>query len=112
IQDGAVIHCTFERSETRIGDNVSVGHQAIIHGCTIEPEVLIGMGSRIMDHAVVETGCIIAAGAVVLEGMICEGGHIYAGVPARKVKPVSPELIENEIRRIAKNYVKYASWYK
>lgn len=112
IQDGAVIHCTFERSETWIGDNVSVGHQAIIHGCTIEPEVLIGMGSRIMDHAVVETGCIIAAGAVVLENMICEGGHIYAGVPARKIKPVSPDLIENEIRRIAKNYVKYASWYK
>ncbi len=112
VQDGAVIHCTFERSKTVIGDYVSIGHQAIVHGCTIHPMVLVGMGSRIMDHAVVESGCIIAAGAVVLENMVCEAGYIYAGVPARKIKPVSPELLEGEIKRIANNYVKYASWYK
>lgn len=112
IQDGAVIHCTFEKSATEIGSHVSVGHQAIVHGCTIHDDVLVGMGSRIMDHAVVESGCIIAAGAVVLEKMVCEEGYIYAGVPARKIKPVSPELLEGEIRRIANNYVRYASWYK
>lgn len=112
IQDGAIIHCTYERSQTVIGDYVSIGHQAIVHGCTIHPQVLLGMGSRVMDHAVVESGCIIAAGAVVLERMVCEAGYIYAGVPARKIKPVSPELMEGEIRRIANNYVKYASWYK
>lgn len=112
VQDGAVIHCTYERSKTDIGDFVSIGHQAIVHGCTIHPLVLVGMGSRIMDHAVVESGCIIAAGAVVLENTICEEGYIYAGVPARKIKPVSKELLEGEIRRIANNYVKYAGWYK
>ncbi len=112
IQDGAVIHCTYERSATHIGNHVSVGHQAIVHGCTIHDDVLVGMGSRIMDYAIVESGCIIAAGAVVLEKMVCEGGYIYAGVPARKIKPVSPELLEGEIRRIANNYVRYASWYK
>lgn len=112
IQDGAIIHCTYERTQTVIGDYVSIGHQAIVHGCTIHPQVLLGMGSRVMDHAVVESGCIIAAGAVVLERMVCEAGYIYAGVPARKIKPVSPELMEGEIRRIANNYVKYASWYK
>ncbi len=112
IQDGAIIHCTFERSSTHIGSHVSVGHQAIVHGCRIHDDVLVGMGSRIMDHAVVESGCIIAAGAVVLENTICKSGYIYAGVPARKIKPVSPELLEGEIRRIANNYVQYASWYK
>ncbi|HLT95107.1 MAG TPA: gamma carbonic anhydrase family protein [Membranihabitans sp.] len=112
VQDGAIIHCTYERTKTVIGDEVSIGHQAIVHGCTIHPLVLVGMGSRIMDYAVVETGCIIAAGAVVLEHMVCEAGYIYAGVPARKIKPVSKELLEGEIRRIAHNYVKYASWYK
>lgn len=112
IQDGAVIHCTYERAATHIGDNVSIGHQAIVHGCEIHSEVLVGMGSRIMDHAVVESHCIIAAGAVVLENTRCESGFIYAGVPAKKIKPVSPEMLEGEIRRIARNYVKYASWYK
>lgn len=112
IQDGAIIHCTYERSETIIGDQVSIGHQAIVHGCTVHSNVLIGMGSRVMDHAVIENGCIVAAGAVVLENMICEEGYIYAGVPAKKIKPVSPKMLEGEIRRIANNYVKYASWYK
>jgi len=112
IQDGAIIHCTFERSITKIGDDVSIGHQAIVHGCEIHPEVLIGMGSKIMDHAVIESHCIIAAGAVVLENTHCESGYIYAGVPARKIKPVSKAMLEGEIRRIAKNYIKYASWYK
>lgn len=112
VQDGAVIHCTYQRSQTVIGDNVSIGHQAIVHGCHLHSDILVGMGSRIMDHAVVEPGCIIAAGAVVLENTVCEAGYIYAGVPAKKIKPVSPELLEGEIRRIARNYVKYASWYQ
>lgn len=112
VQDGAIIHCTYERASTRIADDVSIGHQAIVHGCEIHSEVLIGMGSRVMDHAVVESGCIIAAGAVVLENMRCESGYIYAGVPAKKIKPVPEEMLEGEIRRIARNYVKYASWYQ
>jgi carbonic anhydrase/acetyltransferase-like protein (isoleucine patch superfamily) len=112
IQDGAVIHCTFKRSQTIVGNNVSIGHNAIIHGCTIHDDVLIGMGSIVMDQAVVESNTIIAAGAVVLEGMRCESGSIYAGVPAKKVKDISKELISGEINRIANNYIRYASWFK
>jgi carbonic anhydrase/acetyltransferase-like protein (isoleucine patch superfamily) len=111
IQDGAVIHCTFKRTKTIIGDNVSIGHNAIVHGCTIHDNVLIGMGAIVMDNAVVHNNTIIAAGAVVLEGTICEGGAIYAGVPAKKVKEISPEKVEGEINRIANNYVGYAKWF-
>ncbi len=112
IQDGAVIHCTFKRSQAIIGDNVSIGHNAIVHGCTIHNDVLIGMGAIVMDNAVVESNTIIAAGAVVLEGTLCESGSIYAGVPAKKVKDISRELISGEINRIANNYVHYASWFR
>lgn len=112
IQDGAVIHCTFKRSQAIIGNNVSIGHNAIVHGCTIHDDVLIGMGAIVMDHAVVESNTIIAAGAVVLENMHCEAGSIYAGVPAKKVKDISKDLIRGEINRIADNYVRYASWFK
>ncbi len=111
IQDGAVIHCTFKRTRSIIGNNVSIGHNAIIHGCTIHDNVLIGMGAIVMDNAVVHRNTIIAAGAVVLEGTICDPASIYAGVPAKKVKEISPEKIEGEIDRIANNYVKYASWF-
>ncbi len=111
IQDGAVVHCTFQRSKAIIGNNVSVGHNAIVHGCTIENEVLIGMGAIVMDRAIVRSNTIIAAGAVVLEDMECEGGSIYAGVPARKVKEISAEKMEGEIQRIAANYLKYARWF-
>src|SRR5215207_9090193 len=111
VQDGAVIHCTFKRSKTIIGDNVSIGHNAIVHGCTVHDNVLIGMGSIIMDNAVVHSNTIIAAGAVVLEGTVCEAGSIYAGVPAKKVKEISPEKLEGEINRIANNYVGYARWF-
>lgn len=110
IQDGACIHCTFEKTETLIGNNVSIGHNAIIHGCTIKDNVLIGMGSIVMDNAVVGSNTIIAAGAVVLENTIVEPNSIYAGVPAKKVKEISPEHIEGEIQRIANNYKMYASW--
>ena len=112
IQDGAVIHCTFKRSKAIIGNNVSIGHNAIVHGCEIHDNVLIGMGSVVMDQAVVHSNTIIAAGAVVLEGIICEGGSIYAGVPARKVKDIDPEKVEGEIYRIANNYVGYAKWFE
>jgi carbonic anhydrase/acetyltransferase-like protein (isoleucine patch superfamily) len=112
VQDGAVLHCTYLKTKTIIGDNVSIGHNAIVHGCTIHDNVLIGMGSIVMDNAVVHSNTIIAAGAVVLEGTICEAGSIYAGVPAKKVKDISKEKISGEINRIADNYVKYAGWFK
>ncbi len=112
IQDGAVIHCTFERSKTIIGNNVSVGHNAIIHGCVIADNVLVGMGSIVMDNARIGSNSIIAAGAVVLENTVVEPGSIYAGVPAKKVKDISQELVNGEINRIAENYLKYSSWFK
>jgi carbonic anhydrase/acetyltransferase-like protein (isoleucine patch superfamily) len=111
VQDGAVIHCTFQRSKTIIGDNVSIGHNAIVHGCTVHDNVLIGMGAIVMDNAVVHSNTIIAAGAVVLEGTVCEGGSIYAGVPAKKVKEISQEKLEGEINRIANNYLNYSRWF-
>ena len=112
IQDGAVIHATYKKSPTTIGNNVSIGHNAIVHGCTIHDNVLIGMGSIIMDDCVIESNSIIAAGAVVTKNTRVESGSIYAGVPAKKVKDISQELISGEIDRIANNYVKYASWYE
>jgi carbonic anhydrase/acetyltransferase-like protein (isoleucine patch superfamily) len=111
VQDGAIIHCTYLKHPTNIGNNVSIGHNAMVHGCTIHDNVLIGMGSIVMDACVVHSNSIIAAGAVVLEGTIVEEGSIYAGVPAKKVKAVSAELINGEINRISNNYVKYASWF-
>jgi carbonic anhydrase/acetyltransferase-like protein (isoleucine patch superfamily) len=112
IQDGACIHCTFEKTETILGNSVSVGHNAIVHGCVIEDNVLIGMGAIVMDNAHIGTGSIIAAGAVVLEGTIVPPGSIFAGVPAKKVKEVSPELMKGEVERIANNYLQYSSWFK
>lgn len=112
IQDGAVIHCTFQKTQAIIGNNVSVGHNAMVHGCTLHDNVLIGMGSIVMDRAVVHSNTIIAAGAVVLEGTICEANSIYAGVPAKKVKDIEPSKIEGEINRIANNYVRYADWFR
>jgi carbonic anhydrase/acetyltransferase-like protein (isoleucine patch superfamily) len=112
IQDQVMIHCTYKKAPTTIGNNVSIGHRAIVHGCTIHDDVLVGMGAVIMDGVVVEEGSIIAAGAVVLENTHIEKGSIYAGVPAKKVKSVSPELLSDEINRIANSYVMYASWYK
>lgn len=112
VQDGAVIHCTFQRSKTIIGNNVSIGHNAIVHGCTVHDDVLIGMGAIVMDNSEIGSNSIIAAGAVVLEGTKVEAGSIYAGVPAKKVKDVSVELINGEINRIANNYLRYSQWFK
>lgn len=112
VQDGAVIHCTYQRSKTIIGDNVSIGHNAIVHGCTVHDNVLIGMGAIVMDNAEIGSNSIIAAGAVVLENTKVEPGSIYAGVPAKKVKDISQELINGEINRIANNYIKYSAWFK
>ena len=111
IQDGAVIHCTYQKAATTIGNNVSVGHNAIVHGCTVQDNVLIGMGAIVMDNAVVQEHCIVAAGSVVLENTICESGNIYAGVPAKKVKALSPEQIAG-MAQTADNYVLYASWLR
>jgi carbonic anhydrase/acetyltransferase-like protein (isoleucine patch superfamily) len=112
VQDGAVIHCTYQKAPTNIGHNVSIGHNAIVHGCTIHDNVLIGMGAIVMDHCVVESNSIIAAGAVLTQNTHVPSGTIFAGVPARKVKDISAELISGEIARIAQNYLMYAGWYQ
>ncbi|MCX6207993.1 MAG: gamma carbonic anhydrase family protein [Bacteroidetes bacterium] len=112
VQDGAVIHCTYLKHATVIGNNVSIGHNALVHGCTLHDNVLIGMGAIVMDGCVVHSNSIIAAGAVLLENTIVAAGCIYAGVPAKKVKDISQELINGEIDRIANNYVMYSGWFK
>jgi carbonic anhydrase/acetyltransferase-like protein (isoleucine patch superfamily) len=112
IQDGAIIHCTYQTAPTTIGNNVSIGHRAIVHGCTIHDNVLIGMGAIVMDHVEVASNCLIAAGAVVLENTKLESGYIYAGVPAKKVKKLSVDVFDNTIKRIADNYVFYADWFR
>ncbi|MCB0376047.1 MAG: gamma carbonic anhydrase family protein [Sinomicrobium sp.] len=112
VQDGAVIHCTYQKYPTNIGNNVSIGHNAIVHGCTLHDNVLIGMGSIVMDGCVVESNSIIAAGAVVTQHTRVEAGSIYAGVPARKVKTVSAALLSGEIERIAQNYTMYSEWFR
>jgi carbonic anhydrase/acetyltransferase-like protein (isoleucine patch superfamily) len=112
VQDGAVVHCTYNKHPTTIGNNVSIGHNAIVHGCTIEDNVLIGMGAIVMDDCIIGANSIIAAGAVVTKGTKVESGSIYAGTPAKKIKDIDTELFEGEVMRIADNYVKYSSWYK
>ena len=112
IQDNAMVHCTYQKSATEIGNNVSIGHNAIVHGCTLKDNVLIGMGAIVMDDCVVESNSIVAAGAVVTANTHIGEGEIWAGVPAKKVKDISQQLIEGEINRIANNYMKYSSWYK
>ncbi|MCE2742768.1 MAG: gamma carbonic anhydrase family protein [Fluviicola sp.] len=112
IQDGAVLHCTYEKTKVTLGNNVSIGHNALVHGCTVEDNVLIGMGAIVMDNCYIESNCIIAAGAVLLEGTRVESGSVYAGIPAKKVKTLTKELFEGEVQRIANNYVMYSSWFK
>ena len=112
VQDGAILHCTYKRAPTTIGNNVSIGHRAIVHGCTLKDNILGGMGAILMDHVLVEENVLIAAGAVVLENSHLESGHIYAGVPAKKVKAISPETFQDTIERIANNYVFYADWFR
>ena len=111
IQDGAIIHCTYQKAKTTIGENVSIAHGAIVHGCTIENNVLVGMGAIIMDDALIQEGSVIAAGAIILPGTIVEKNSIYAGIPAKKVKDTGPEM-HAVIERTAKNYPMYAEWYK
>ena len=110
IQDGAIIHCTYKKSPTDIGNQVTIGHNAIVHGCTIKDRVLIGMGAIVLDHCIIESDSIIAAGAVVLENTIVESGCIYAGIPAKKVKTLNKEQTATLIEGIANNYVVYAGW--
>ena len=110
IQDGAVIHCTFLKAGTDIGNNVSIGHNALVHGCKLQDHVLIGMGAIVMDNARVEEYCIIAAGAIVLENTICESGFLYAGVPARKIKPLTLEQKEM-LQKLPQNYIMYSGWF-
>ncbi len=112
IQDGACIHCTYQKTVADIGNNVSIGHNALVHGCKVEDNVLIGMGAIVMDNAVIGANSIIAAGAVVLEGTKVPPGSVFAGVPAKKVKDISQELLKGEVERIANNYLMYSSWFK
>lgn len=112
VQDNVMLHCTYERFPLKIGDNVSIGHNAIVHGCTVEDNVLIGMGAIVMDDCLVESNSIIGAGSVVIQGTHIKSGEVWAGIPARKIKDISSELLEDEVHRIAQNYVKYSSWYK
>ncbi|MCP9236227.1 gamma carbonic anhydrase family protein [Lewinella sp. JB7] len=112
VQDGACIHCTYQRAATTIGNDVSIGHRAIVHGCTVHDSVLIGMGAIVMDDAVIESNVIIGAGAVVPAGMRCERDSVYAGIPARKIKTLAPDQREDTIERIAAAYLTYAGWFK
>ncbi|RUT73216.1 gamma carbonic anhydrase family protein [Ancylomarina longa] len=112
IQDNATIHATYKKSPTNIGNNVSIAHNAVVHGCTIKDNVLIGMGAVVLDDAVIESNSIVAAGSVITKGTHVESGSVYAGAPAKKIKEISPELLEGEINRIANSYAMYASWYQ
>lgn len=112
VQDGAVIHATYKKAPTEIGNSVSIGHNALVHGCTIEDNVLVGMGAIVMDDCYIESNSIIAAGAVLTKGTRVESGSIYAGVPAKCIKKITPDLSKGEIIRIADSYIKYSSWYK
>ncbi|PXY39456.1 gamma carbonic anhydrase family protein [Flavobacterium cheongpyeongense] len=112
IQDGAIVHCTYQKHPTIIGNNVSIGHNAIVHGCTIHDNVLIGMGAIVMDNCVVESNSIIAAGAVLTQNTVVSSGSIYAGVPAKKVKDIDQSDFAGEIERISNNYVMYSGWFK
>lgn len=110
VQDGVVIHCTYGTAPTTIGDYVNIGHRALVHGCMLMDRILIGMGAIVMDHAVVEDYVIIAAGAVVLEHMVCESGYLYAGVPARKIKPITGEQ-RRMLDELPDRYVMYSGWF-
>lgn len=112
IQDGVVIHATYQRASVTIGNNVSIAHNAVIHGCTIHDNVLVGIGAIIMDGAVIESNSVIAAGSVVLNNVVVPANTVYAGVPAKKIKDITKELSQGEIERISKNYLMYSSWYK
>ena len=111
VQDGAIIHCTYQKAPVNIGNNVSIAHRAIVHGCTIHDNVLIGMGAIIMDGAIIKSNSIIGAGALVKEGTVVESGTVWAGVPAVKIKDIDKNLLEGQVNRISKNYTMYASWY-
>jgi carbonic anhydrase/acetyltransferase-like protein (isoleucine patch superfamily) len=110
IQDGAVIHCTYQGASTTIGNNVSIGHNALVHGCILKDNVLVGMGAIVMDHAVVEEFVIIAAGAIVLERTICESGFLYAGIPAKKIKPLT-DAQKEMLKKLPQNYIMYSGWF-
>lgn len=111
IQDGAVIHCTYQKTKTVIGDNTSIGHNAIVHGCEIAGDALIGMGAIIMDNCHIQKNVVIAAGSVMLEGTKTEEGFLYAGTPAKKIKPLTVEQIQKLVSDTPKNYIKYSKWF-
>jgi carbonic anhydrase/acetyltransferase-like protein (isoleucine patch superfamily) len=111
IQDGAIIHCTYQKAPVNIGNNVSIAHNAILHGCTIHDNVLIGMGAIVMDGAVIHSNSIVGAGALITEGTVVESGSVWGGLPARKIKDIDQSLLEGQVNRISRNYNMYAGWY-
>lgn len=111
VQDGAIIHCTYQKHKVEIGNHVSIAHRAIVHGCTIHDHVLIGMGAIVMDGAIIESNSIIAAGAIVTQGTVVPSGSLYAGIPAKKIKDLEENQIKDQIMRISESYPKYGSWY-
>ena len=112
IQDGAIIHGTYKKASTNIGDNISIGHNAIVHGCKLHDNVLIGMGSILMDNCVIHSNSIIAAGAVLTQNTIVPPRSIFAGIPAKKINEIDQNLQKDEVERIAESYLLYSSWYK
>lgn len=112
IQDGAVIHCTYEKAATEIGSNVSVGHNAIVHGCVLEDSCMVGMGAIVMDKCIIESGAVVAAGAVVPEGTTVKSGWVYAGIPAKPLKEISEKVREALLEKTPANYVMYKSWFE
>ncbi|MDO4225724.1 MAG: gamma carbonic anhydrase family protein [Bergeyella zoohelcum] len=112
IQDNVMLHCTYQKHPLVIGDNVSIGHNAIVHGCTLQDNVLIGMGAIVMDDCLVESNSIVGAGSVVTKGTHIRSGEVWGGIPAKKIKDISEELLKGEVNRIADSYVKYSGWYK
>lgn len=112
VQDNVMLHCTYEKFPLTIGNNVSIGHNAIVHGCTVKDNVLIGMGSIVMDDCLIEENSIVGSGSVVTQGTHIKSGEVWAGIPAKKIKDISEELLKGEVNRIADNYVKYSGWYK
>lgn len=111
VQDGAVLHTLYNTSTITIGNFVSIGHNAIVHGANIDDYALIGMGAVVMDYAHIGEGAVVAAGAVVLAHTVIEPYTLWAGCPAKFIKKIDPEQSEGLNKRTARNYSLYASWF-
>jgi carbonic anhydrase/acetyltransferase-like protein (isoleucine patch superfamily) len=111
IQDGTVVHVSYRTHPTHIGSNVSIGHAALLHGCTLEDNAFIGMRATVMDGTVVEGGAMVAAGALVTPGKRVPAGQLWAGSPARFSRPLKGEELDY-MRFVAPHYVELARKYR